>query len=181
MRNKIVSVVLEYKNTDAKGETAFLNETTILAVLSGISIVYEELFLWNCGSHILVMAFGRDVQLLQKAFDHHRNHFQKVYVLDEAESVLYFNDVIEGRLWNDSSLMEKFVRLNEAFDLADTMNTLGLRLYPIVTSGLIKMRSNPKIAGARNSWIKASLKDAIRQPGIVQIKSSDIFFRFSVN
>ena len=179
MSKRLSAISIEIDISAAAPGIEIFSQRTIHALLSGLSVVYEEVFIWSFRQYIIVWVVGDQADLLRSALAHHQRNFKSAEVIEGNKSIDCFMEIIDGSRWQDVSAVNKLSSLNEAYELAAKLNAVGLILTPMIANGLTKLTHHPSVTGARNSWHHAESK--IKQPGIIKIRSSDMFFRFSVN
>jgi hypothetical protein len=184
MRAKTFALVIEIKPSENKTEDFSFNNIMLLAILSGLSAVYKEVFLWPAKNHLAVWVVGNDDQLLIQAFLHHQPHFKKMQLLHGPRAEELFMGIVAGKQWNDCSTVAKLESLTQGFDLSKKLECLGPLLFPMVAGGQAFLSESFMICGSRNSWSfnddKAKDENSYLSPRI-QIKSKDLFYRFCVN
>lgn len=177
MKN-IICLSVEIKREKSKAPQFYFNETMVQAMLSGLTTVYDEVFIWSCQNRLTVLAVGEHTDFLVQAFVHHRNKFKTMQLLEGELAVENFQSIITGKKWPAISSTTKLETLLKAFELSESLNSLSSRLHPIVIKGISDLQESPIVTGGRNSW-QSSGKSFLS--GITEIRSTDLFYRFSIN
>lgn len=180
MKKEIISLEIEIRHRRA-GEDFRFNDTMLQAVLSGLNVLYEEIFIWSLSNHLAIWAVGGSSELLTRAFLHHRQHYKKIKIETgpKAERLLY--DIVEGNTWIDHSSLEKLQSLEQGFALSCGQDSLGANLRPLFADGLGILKADSLVAGAKNSWHKWDGSSISNDVQVVAIKSPDLFYRFCIN
>lgn len=184
MRPEAIALSIEIKEPKNKNDRFHFNEVMLHAVLSGLSIVYSEVFIWQTGNHLAVWVVGDNTDLLVQSFTHHRIHYKKIQLLEGEQASQLLNQIAEGKMWNDCSMVEKLESFHKAYQLSTELDCLGSTLFPLMTKGDSILRSHTFITGASNSWSYENKKGNQSNSFLsdrIQISSKDLFYRFCVN
>ena len=180
MKNRIVALVIEAKKSDLKQQFCF-HPSMFSEILSGLKMVYDEVFVWSAEHHLIVWIVGNDVSFLTQFFDSYRYEFEKLHLQEGMMAQQLFKKVGEGKMWNDVNTMKKRDTLQYAYELAHEENSLGPTLFPFVSGSLSHLRNLSLIYGPRHSKSYHKDKAALSGTPVVNIKSKDIFYRFCIN
>lgn len=175
---KIMCLSIEIKTEKSKAPQFCFHATMVQALLSGLSTMYSEVFFWSCGKRAAVWVVGAQTDFLVQAFMHHRDKFKTIQLLDQSMAISLFQEITSGSRWPEKSLPDKLKSLYESYDAASCMGTLGHNLQAHVLKGISSLRENPAIAGGKNSW---KLPANAAWSSMVRIRSTDLFYRFSIN
>ncbi len=183
MKKEIISLSVAIKKERGKGEQFQFNETMIHAILSGLSVVYDEVFIWSSKNRLGVWVVGNSSDFLVQAFLHHRNQFKSIEILEGRDSIQLLNEIALGTKWNEIGVLSKLGSLYRAHALSSELNSLGVNLQPLVVEALSILSENPSVTGSRNSWVSTSAEkqSSTMSKNIVQIAFPDLFYRFSIN
>lgn len=165
------------ENGNPDFDTAMISE-----VLSSLSIVYDEVFVWSVDHHLAIWVVGKDAAFLAQTFASHRNNYERVVLQEGMGAQQLFKKIAEGKIWAEVSALKKMETQQRAFDLANEACSIGPHLFAFVTGSLSYLRTHAVIYGLRNSWSYAVSreKDAERT-SIVDVKSKETFYRFCAN
>jgi hypothetical protein len=175
---------IELRNTGKSKESFCFNDTMLSAAMSGLSVIYEEVFIWAVGNHIAVWAVGQDSDFLVHAFLHHREHFKKIKVKTGEEAKELFASIVNGEAWKECNLLNKLSSIESANELSADMDCLKTNLGQMVSEGLSVLTNNPVISSGKNSWsYNAEKKNKAKshKDVIMSVKSPDLFYRFCIN
>jgi hypothetical protein len=184
MKCEAVALSIEIKKSNNKNEKFHFNEVMLQAVLSGLSIAYQEVFIWQAGNHLAVWVVGDSADLLIHSFTHHKIHYKKVELLEGARANELLMQIAEGTAWNDCSIIDKLESFTRAYQLSSELNCLGSILFPLMTEGDSLLRTNAFILGSLNSWSHGNKIGTGRDTALadkIQIDSKSLFYRFSFN
>jgi hypothetical protein len=177
MKN-IICLSIEIKREKSKAPQFYFNETMVQAMLSGLTVVYDEVFIWSCQNRLAVWAVGDHSDFLVQAFVHHRSKFKTIQLLEGDLAVDHFQSIVDGKKWPAISTITKLETILKAFELSESLNSLSQQLHPLVFKGISSLRESPVVTGSRNSWTSSG-KSFLS--GITEIRSTDLFYRFSIN
>ena len=162
--------------------TSCFDAAMISELLSNLSIVYDEVFVWSVDLHLAIWVVGSDAAFLAKTFASYRNDYERVSLQEGMSAQQLFKRIAEGKKWVDVSAMKKMETQQCAFDLANEANSIGPTLFGFITGSLSFLRSHAVIFGLRNSWSYAVSREvASERASIVHIKSKETFYRFCAN
>jgi hypothetical protein len=177
-------LVIEIRPSTNKQPLFYFNETMAQATFSGLTVVYNELFVWAVGNYFSIWAIGPNAAFLLKAFSHHQHHFKKIRLVRGDEAKQLFENIAAGEQWSECSIPSKLEALNHGYTLACELECLGNHLLPLVTAGRSLLQSHPFVTGAKYSWNfikRRQHKERHLISKTVNIKNKDIFYRFCVN
>jgi hypothetical protein len=180
MSKNILGLEIEIRKTKNQNDFRF-NETMVQAVLAGLSVVYDEVFIWSVNNHLGVLTTEGSPEFLYHTFTHHHSYFKKMEVMSNYQAKKFIDNACAGTIWKDCSKPAKLNSFQYAYDLSITENCVKEVLRPILESGLTALQENPIITSAQNSWHKMedeSEGDTIAQ---LRIKSPNLFYRFCIN
>lgn len=184
MKSAAIALSIEIKDSKNNNDKFHFNDIMLQAVLSGLSIVYSEVFIWQTGNHLAVWVVGDNTDLLLQSFTHHRIHYKKIQLLEGTPAQDLLEQIAGGRAWSDCSMTDKLESFHRAYQLSSELDCLGSTLFPMMSKGDSLLRNHSFITGAVNSWTfgnkKGTEADSLLSEKI-QISNSNLFYRFSVN
>lgn len=175
---------IELKGNEKSKESFHFNDTMLSAAMSGLSVIYEEVFIWAVGNHVAVWAVGQSSDFLVRAFLHHREHFKSLKVKTGEEAKDLFASIVNGEAWKECNLLNKLSSIESANELSADMDCLKNNLGQMVSEGLSVLNNNPVISSGKNSWsYNADKKSKVtaNKNAIMSVQSPDLFYRFCIN
>jgi len=180
------TIVLEIELRDnGKSKESFrFNDTMLSAAISGLSVIYEEVFIWAVDNHVAVWAVGQSSDFLLNAFLHHRKHFKKLTVKTGEEAKELFASIVNGEAWRECNVLNKLSSIENANELSTELDCLKNNLRPMVSEGLSALNNTPVICSGKNSWsrvVNQKSRKKSQKDVIMSVKSPDLFYRFCIN
>ena len=179
MKN-IICLSVEIKREKSKAPQFLFNDTMVQAMLSGLSVVYDEVFMWACGRRMAIWIVGTHTDFLIQSCVHHRNKFKSIQLLVGDDAVQLMDKITNGDAWKDQNVVYKLSTLEEAYTIAEKTESIGIHLNELIRSGIDALKQLPVVSGAKNGWVKASDNSGIVSSEIDR-EFNSFFYRFSIN
>src|SRR5258706_11237630 len=145
------TIALEIEiRTYRKRKVLCFDRSMLDVVISGLSAVYKEAFVWLVGNHLMIWVVGNSSEFLVNAFIHHSDSYKKISLVSGTDADKLFDNIVQGKMWGDCSLMIKFHTLQRAYELSTGLHCLSAILHPMVSRGLTLFNDYLLNAGIRN-------------------------------
>lgn len=175
MKSEIIALNLQVKE-DSKQSVLF-NDKDVRALLAGLSLVYEEVLIWTNREQVGVWVKGADAALVCRAFQRHYINITDVY--SGVEALRFFQNIMEGNEWSQTSSIEKLFQLDHARSLSNEAHALNSTLNNMVEEGIDCLTNRPVVFGVQHGWCYPTKE--IKKERKTYIDFSSTFFRLSLN
>jgi hypothetical protein len=174
MNRRLFMLVIDFKKTSEE-KNFILNSQMTYTLLSALSIVYDEAFIWHQQTKLILCVFGSESELLLKIFL--KNHISRrnVRLFEAIKAEDFFYELIEGRLGAEESMEVRMNSFNSGFELSMEMNCLGPMLFPMVNQAKALFTNNLKLVGLQGSaFDRGNTK-------VMRARTPGFLYRFSMN
>jgi len=179
MKGKLLVLSMELKSQ--KDGNFLFNEVQIQALLAGLSAVYSEAALWLMKRKLVVMVVGEKAELLVQAFMHFKNQYGSMQLLTDNEADQFIKTTLENKNLDNKS-MDKLIQLNHCQQQAIESESLGPVLSELIEKMIIRLKTEPLIAGYRNSWKYARMKSIRSRTEKAKVDvMEETLYRFGIN
>jgi hypothetical protein len=176
-QKRIIGLSIDLKKS--KSMEGVFSDQMLHAVMSALSVIYSEAFIWSMKNNLMVWVVGTDSELLVKIFL--RNHILyndiRLYSGIKAEDL--FEDCVEGRALKEENMDVRMDSLYRGFEQAMDMNCLGPMLFPLVNNAKSLFTNNMRIVGVQNA-ASTGQKDEWSSK-ITKLTTPGFLYRFSIN
>jgi hypothetical protein len=173
MDQKLIGLSIALK--ESENHDAFFQDQMTHTILSALSIIYSEAFIWTMGNHMGVWVVGIDSELLVKIFLRNHIKYTDIQLVMGIKAEDLFEDIVEGRVHRTEAMELRMDSFYHGFEQSMDLNCLGPRLFPLVNNAKLLFANNMKIVGLQNSVSSGSTSPQVicETPGFL--------YRFSVN
>jgi len=175
MKSEIIALNLYVQGDE--NIPAFFNDKDVRALLAGLSVVYEEVFIWTNREQVAVWVKGKDAAMVCQAFKRHYIKISNIY--SGVYALKFFQSIMEGSEWTSTSSIEKLFQLDHARSLSNEAHALNSTLNNMVEEGIDSLTNRPVVFGLQNGWCYPSTEVKKERKTFIDFSSS--FFRLSLN
>lgn len=176
-KSEIIALSIRLKEDQYTQHSVLFNDKDVRAFLAGLSLVYEEVFIWTNRNLVAVWVRGTDPVMICRAFQRHYVEILEMHKGEEAIS--FFHDIIDGNAWSETSSIDKLFQLDHARSLSYEVNALRSRLNVMVEEGIDSLTNRPVVFGLQNGWCNAASE--VKKQRTVFMDFSSSLFRLSLN
>lgn len=173
-----MALSIRLKADDCSPQAILFTDQDVRAFLAGLSVVYEEVFIWTNRNQVAIWVSGLDPIMICRAFQRHNVEILEMHKGQDA--ITFFHNIVEGKLWSETTSIDKLFQLDHARGLANEVQALRSSLKMIVASGINSLTNTPVVLGFQNGWSNTS-STAFKKKSKIAIDFSSALYRLSMN